>query len=196
MIRSFLLFLGVAVGAGGMFAYQQFAGSRKELAQVRAELVATQQSSAKAQDEEKALRAQIETQTRQIEQLQKEKSEVAKNTPAPNAGPGPNASMAPFMKAALASQNEKKFLALKARLHLTPEQEALIKKLMEDESIRNSGLAEKMMKGEKVDLSSAGNIKSLEQELGKILTPEQKTEYEAMKEEEKKTRWKPWPRSR
>jgi hypothetical protein len=193
VIRSLLPLLlgtifGVIVGAGGMLAYQHFAGSGRELMETRGNLAAVTGSAATEKAQVQTLRDQIKTQTEHIEQLQKDKKELAAKLEQASPATKKTSAMSKMIASTMANQREKELLALKTRLQLTPEQEALLKKIIEEEAAQTNAMTEKMMKGEKVDLSSAKNMKSLEQELEKILTPEQKTEYEALKEEEKKNR--------
>ena len=107
--------------------------------------------------------------------------------PAPAAS-NPMANMAGLMKAGMAQHEQEQLLLLEARLHLTPEQIAAVKAAMDEEGKRGEEMAAKMLAGGKIDpqaLADLKNFKSVDQTLKDILSPDQKTEYQQMKTDQK-----------
>jgi hypothetical protein len=88
------------------------------------------------------------------------------------------------ISAGIAQHNQEQLLMLKARLHLTPEQEALVKAAMDEDSKRAQDVAAKMLSSGKFDpqaLAALRNVKSVDQTLDDVLSPDQKTAYAQMK---------------
>jgi hypothetical protein len=77
--------------------------------------------------------------------------------------------------------------AMKARLKLSPEQEASIRKLLEGSMTKGADLAGKMLSGKATpeELKDIGNPGSPEEAIKAILTPEQQAEYATMQTEER-----------
>lgn len=195
MLRTVIAALaGLAIGIGGTLAYSHFFGADQAVTQTRSELLNVE---AALQAEKKAteqLRSEKSAAEQQLEKVRAElDQQLAKAAEIKTAPANPTADKSQFfnniVKGQMTRMNENKILALKSRLNLTPAQEAQIKEILDQEATRNEEMTRKMFAGEKVDMKAMAEqmpkIKSLDQELGTILTPEQKTEYEVMKKEEK-----------
>ena len=91
----------------------------------------------------------------------------------------------------MAQMSDQKLRVLMARLHLTPDQFAKIKAAMDAESQRTAEMSTKMLAGQKLDMQSimkdAQNYKSAEQTIQDVLTPDQKTAYQQMQADQKKS---------
>jgi len=89
----------------------------------------------------------------------------------------------------MAQHYQEQLLLLKSRLHLTPEQEATLKVAMDNEGKRTEEMSSKMFGGGKIDPEAMAadfkNVKSVDQTLNDILSPDQKTEYQQMKTDQK-----------
>ncbi len=131
----------------------------------------------------------------QIQQLQSTDDDLKKQVatlktdaaPPPVAATTPDSgAMAGMVSAQMAQASDQKFRLLNSRLHLTPEQQAAVKAAMDEESKRNAAMAAKMMAGGKIDPRvNLKDMKTVEQTLDQILTPDQKTAYEQMKTDQK-----------
>ena len=194
-MRNLLLALScLAMGALGAFGYSHYLGEGKQLAELQADLSAANTNLAKvsrqagqAKSETDAMSAQIQQLTSTKEDLKKQVDTLKSASPAAPAPPAPNP-LAGMMKATFAHQFEQKLLLLKSRLHLTPEQEAAVKAAMDEEAKQGEEMASKMFSGGKIDsqtMIDLKNSKTVDQALNNILTPEQQTEYQQMKTDQK-----------
>ena len=184
----------LAVGALGALGYSHYLGEGRQLAELRDELSAAKTSLAKvaqdsqqARSETDAMSAQIQQLTSTKEDLKKQLDELKSASPEATAPTAPNP-MAGMIKAQLAQMSDQKFLLLKSRLHLTPDQEAAVKAAMDADSKRGEEMASKMMSGGKIDpqaMSDLKNVKTVDQTLNDILTPDQKTAYQQMQTDQK-----------
>jgi hypothetical protein len=197
-MKSLLLALAcLAIGGLGALGYSHYLGEGKQLAELQDELNAANASLAKvtqdsqqAKSETDAMSAQIQQLTSTKEDLTHQMADLKSTSAAAAAPPAPNpmAGMAGVMKTALANQYETKLLLLKSRLHLTPEQEAAVKAAMDEEEKQAEEMATKMLSGGKIDpqaMADLKNIKSVDQTLNDILTPDQKTAYQQMQTDQK-----------
>ena len=194
-MRSILLGLTcLAAGVLGALGYSHYLGEGKQLADLQENLSASTASLAKVTKESEQAKGETEAMSAQIQQLTATKADLqhqldaAKSAAAAPAAANPMAGMAGFVKAQVQRQDETKLLLLKSRLHLTPEQEATVKAAMDQEASRAQEMAAKMLSGGKMDpqtMADLKNIKSVDQTLDAILTPDQKTAYQQMKTDEK-----------
>jgi len=196
-MRSLLLctVAGLAIGAIGALGYSHFLGEGKQLVDLQAELskesaslAKVTQKSQQAKTETDAMSAQIQQLTATKEDLKKQLDEVKSASAAAPASPAANP-MTDLVKAQMARQYETKLLLLKSRLHLTPEQEAAVKAAMDQEEKRTEESASKMFSGGKIDPQTMAaefkDVKTVDQTLNDILTPEQKTAYQQMQADQK-----------
>jgi len=196
-MRSLLLctVAGLAIGAIGALGYSHFLGEGKQLVDLQAELskesaslAKVTQESQQAKTETDAMSAQIQQLTATKEDLKKQLDEVKSASAAAPASPAANP-MTDLVKAQMARQYETKLLLLKSRLHLTPEQEAAVKAAMDQEEKRTEESASKMFSGGKIDPQTMAaefkDVKTVDQTLNDILTPEQKTAYQQMQADQK-----------
>jgi hypothetical protein len=188
----------LVVGLLGALGYSHYFGEGRELAELRSEVAKLQAELAKSNSDSKQAHSENEALAAQVVQLDNTKDDLKKKlaaaqsagAPAPAAPANPFATpaMVGMMKARFAQQREQRLAMLKARLHLTPEQEAEVKAAMDEEGKLADDMAAKFMAGEKVDMKAAGdlrNMKSVDQALDTVLTPDQKTAYQQMKTDEK-----------
>jgi hypothetical protein len=101
---------------------------------------------------------------------------------------GMSAMMGRMMKAVAAQQVEGKLAALKARLNLTPEQEAAIRGILSTQAEKKSEMAQRMFGGGGSltnDAAQAGQYaQTTNDQIKAVLTPEQATAYDAFESEE------------
>jgi hypothetical protein len=197
------LLIGLAcliLGILGAFGYSHYLGEGKQLAQVQADLSAAQASITKLAADALQAKSETDSMSAQIQQLTATKDDLTKQVallksapptaPATDPAPAnPMAGMAGFMKTAMEQHTQQQLLLLKARLHLTPEQEVAVKAALDAEAKRGEEMQSKMFSGGKIDpLAVAAEfkgVKTLDQTLDDILTPDQKTTYQQMKTEQK-----------
>jgi hypothetical protein len=198
-MRSALLgLLGLALGGLGALGYSHYLGEGKQLADLQGQLATTVASLTKANEETKTAKSESDALSAQVQQLsatndklKQQVASAAQTTATPAAFPinpfGGN--MGGMVKEMMARESDAKFLLLKSRLHLTPEQETAVKAAMDEDSKRMEKMTSTMLAGGKIDPQAAAadfkNVKTLDQTLDEILTPEQKTEYQQMKTDEK-----------
>jgi hypothetical protein len=186
--------ISMGVGIGGTVAYSHFFGADQAITENRAQLLNLEASLQAEKKTTEQLRSEKSAAEQQLEKLRAEldqqlaKAVEIKNTP-PNPPPEKSQFLNNIVKGQLAHLNDNKLLALKSRLHMSPEQEAQIKEILAQEAERNEVMTKRILAGEKVDVKALASqmpkVKGLEEQLGTILSPDQKTEYEVMKKEEK-----------
>ncbi len=201
-MKSALLAAGcLMVGILGALGYSHYLGEGRQVAELQAalddstaRLAKASQVTAQAKSETDAMSAQIQQLTSTKEDLTKQvddlKSGASPATPATDVPGIPSAgSMAGLVKSQIENRNATRLQLLKARLHLTPEQEAAVKAAMDEEDKRTEEMTAKMFAGGKIDMKALAaeskNFKSIDQTLDEVLTPEQKTANQQMKTEEK-----------
>ncbi len=199
-MRNLLLGLvaGLVLGAVSTWGYETYLDKGPELTKtqtdldsVRTSLDATKQRDKELKSETEAISAEVQQLTTRNVELKRQLDDLKGSSVAGNAvgteAPNP---MAGFIKEFGAQQQNQKFLLLKSRLHLTPEQEAVLKAAMDEESRKTEAMTAKMLQGGKIDpqaLKDAGSVKTVDQTLKEILTPEQETAYGQMQDDQKKT---------
>ncbi|MES2308585.1 MAG: hypothetical protein V4507_06960 [Verrucomicrobiota bacterium] len=189
-MRTSLIFLGVgvALGALGMAGYNYFLGDHHALieAQAKIEKIEKIQVSAPKEIPEKSAPVATSEVPKPIEETKSfalpqahEPEKKAQNF------------MASMIQGQMKKMQQDKLSSLKTRLKLTPEQESSVQAILDAEGERQAKQASQMMSGEKVDADTMAKemkgVKTLDQELDSILTPDQKTEYTAMKKDEAKS---------
>ena len=185
----------LVVGAGGALAYSHFLGEGAQLTQAQSDLNAAKASLAKATQDTQQAKSETDALSSQVQQLTSTKDELKKQldqvqsaaAPAP-APANPMAGMAGLMKAGMQQHNDEQLLLMEARLHLTPEQIVAVKAALEAQSKQGEEIAAKMFSGGKMDaqaMADLKNVKTLDQTLNDILTPDQKTAYQKMKTDQK-----------
>jgi len=178
---------GLLIGIIGTCAYNDFFGDGKKLAQAQAELAKVKPPL----DERHHFAHQSEPGSAPF-QPSGTNSPASSATNSPSGIPGgPNAMMG-FMKARFERMNQQKMLLLKARLKLTPEQEAVVKAAMDAEAQKMEEMATQAMQGGRIDPQAmrnamTGNSQSLDQALDNVLTQDQKNDYQQMKDDQKKS---------
>jgi chromosome segregation ATPase len=189
--------LCLAIGVLGALGYSHYLGEGKQLADIQAELNTAKTSLAKATQESSQAKSETDSMSAQIQQLSSTKEELKKQleelkgaspAAATTSAPNPMAGMAGMMKAGMAEHYQQQLLLLKSRLHLTPEQEAVVKAAMDQEGKRAEEMSAKMFAGGKIDpqaMADLKNLKSVDQTLNDILTPDQKTAYQQIKTDQK-----------
>lgn len=189
----------LVLGVLGALGYSHYLGEGRDLAALRDQLAKAQSDLASSADTGKQAKSENEAMTAQIEQLNTTKDELKKQleqakdaapTTAPVAPASPFAgpAMANIIKAHLAQQHAERMQMLKRRLHLTPEQEAAVQAAMDEEGKQAGEMATKFMSGGKIDPKSVADLKgmkSVDQTLNDILSPDQKTAYTQMKADQK-----------
>ena len=101
---------------------------------------------------------------------------------------GMSGAMNKMMKAAMERQMDAKLAAMKAKLNLTPEQEAAIREILRKQMEQGVEQAQKMMSGKMSaeEVAQAGNGQmNAEEQIKALLTPEQLVAYEDYQTEEK-----------
>ena len=197
-MRSILLAVScLLLGVLGALGYSHYLGEGKQLAQVQDELSVAQANLAKATKDGQQAKTETDAMSAQIKQLTATKDDLQKqiattqNSAPAAAFPNPfaNPAMAGIVKEQMAHMNDDKLRMLMARLHLTPDQVAAVKAAMDAESKRTEAMTAKVMAGEKIDMKSLGedmkNLKTVDQTLEEILTPDQKTAYKQMQTDQK-----------
>jgi cell division protein FtsB len=188
------LLVGLALGAGGVWAYERFLGDHPALTKVREDLQSSRQTLEQQEKKSGQLQQDVTTLKQENEKLLTQVQQM--EAPAPVAPESPalteKSRFASIMEANMVKMQGDKLLSLKSRLKLRPDQELHLKTILEEESRQHREMAEKMMKGEKLDPAALAKAnpdrKTVESELQAMLDPEQKKEYEAMKADEKKGR--------
>ncbi len=194
-MRNLFLFFatGMLVGALSLFGYQHFFGEHQELITAKAKIQELQMASVTA--------APIKTNTPEkapsaLSTLSDPKpaTDTPKQFALPPVKEGDH-SKSDFMKSIvdkqLKQQQQDQLLILTKRLKLSPEQQEIVKKNMESDAEHISKLTNQAMSGEKMNpeemTAESKNLKTLDQELDAILTPEQKAEYEVVKNDKQKS---------
>jgi hypothetical protein len=201
MKTALLAMVCLIVGILGALGYSHYLGEGKRVAELQAALDDSNSKLAKASQDTAQAKSETDAMSAQIQQLTATKQDLTKQvddlksvssaaTPAPDAFAIPNAgSMAGIVKSQMENQNATRLQLLKARLHLTPDQEAAVKAAMDAEEKRTEEMTSKMFAGGKIDMKALAaeskNVKSVDQTLDEILTPEQKTANQQMKTDEK-----------
>lgn len=181
---------GLVSGIFGMLIYGQQFGDGAKLTQMQADLDAANAKLAKAAQEGKskseALSNQVQELTSSNDEL-KHQIEGLKKASAPAPQPGMGAEMrATMMKV----RTDQEMLLWKARLHLTPEQEATLRAAMEKRNQLIEEMEAARSSGQSIDpqaLADLRSMKSPEQMLDDMLTPDQKTAYQQLKDDQKKS---------
>ena len=198
-MRSALLgVLGLVLGALGAFGYSHYLGEGKQLADLQDQWSALTAKLAKTADENKQAKSETDALSAQVEQLsasnEKLKQQIASAAPAPaSTATSPmnpfGANMGGMMKEILANKSTARLELLKTRLHLTDEQVALVKAAMDEQDKNAQEMTAKMFSGGKIDAQAVAaqlkGQKTVDQTLDDILNPQQKTDYEQMKTDEK-----------
>jgi hypothetical protein len=198
-MRGILLAVaGLILGAVGALGYSHFLGDGRQLADAQAALAQARQAISVTAVQMKVAGTETRALSDQIDQLTASNADLKKQIDAAktaSATPPPAPAASPFglngavMKMAMEQHTESELLKLKSRLHLTPEQEAAVKAALDAEGQRGQDMAAKMMAGGKIDPQAMAaemkNVKSVDQTLNEILTPEQKTTYQQMQADQK-----------
>jgi hypothetical protein len=180
---------GVVIGVSGTYAYEHYLGDGRKLVQTQAQLSTANATLTKNTQDGQDLKSETDALTAQVQQLSssnddlKHQVEALKKTSTAAATPPANP-MAGIMKVGMEQQYQQKLLMLKARLHLTPEQEAAVKAAMDEEL---KGM-EDMFAGGKFDPAVMGTrqgANSVDKALDGILTPDQKAIYKQIQDDEK-----------
>jgi hypothetical protein len=181
---------GLVIGISGTYAYEHYLADGKQLVQAQAQLSTANATLTKTTQDSQDLKSETAALTAQVQQLSFEKDEIkhqidglkqasTASVPTPAANP-----MAGFMKAGMEQQYEQTLLMLKSRLHLTPEQEAVVKAALDEQAKRE----EDMFAGGKFDpaaMAKQPGANSVEKTLDSILTPDQKVIYKQIQDEQK-----------
>ena len=191
---------GLAVGVLGTFAYNTYLGDGQKLAQAETELadakttlVKSSQGTEQLKSESDALSTQVQQLTAHNTELKHQVDELKASSVASQAPAASDLNpMANIIKAQTKQRYQEKLLLLKSRLNLTPEQEAAVKAAMDEEEKLTEAMASKMFQGGKIDpqamvkaMSDPNKPKSVDQVLKDILTPDQKTAYQQMQDDQK-----------
>ena len=97
---------------------------------------------------------------------------------------GPGGAMQQMMKAAMEQQMEGKLTRMKSKLNLTPEQEKAAREILGRGMRQGQEAATRMLKGDAKPEEVAKGAGNPDQELKALLTPEQQTGYDQLKQEE------------
>lgn len=197
---------GLAIGILGTFAYNTYLGNGQKLTQAETELIDTKTNLAKSTEgteqfksENDALSTQVQQLTAHNNELKRQMDELktASTAASGNTASAPDSFMG-MIKTQIKSQteqrNQEKLSLLKSRLNLTPEQEAAIKAAMDQEAKRLQEMSGRMLQGGKIDpqalakeMNDPNKPKSVEQTTNDILTPDQKTGYQQIEDDERKS---------
>jgi hypothetical protein len=194
-MRNILVAL-VSLAAGALLAlgYDHYLGVGVQLADSQEQLDTSTASLAKVKEQSQEAKSETEALTDQVKQLTASKEDLqhqldqlksTATTPAPMFPGMGSSSMAGMMKAGMAQQQQTKLLLLESRLHLTPDQITAVTAALDEESKRGQEMAAKMFSGGKIDMTDYQNVKSVDQTLNDILTPDQKTAYAQMQTDQK-----------
>jgi hypothetical protein len=200
MRAAILGLAGLIAGALAALGYSHYLGEGQQLSDLQGQIAKLQSDLASAKNTSVLAKRENDALADQVQQLIASKSKLEKQASDGTNAPGVtiplpqgfnSSDMAGIMKQQLAQMNDQKLRMLEARLHLTPDQVAKLKAAMDAESDRAQAMGAKMLSGQKVDMQSimkdAGKTKSVEQTLQDILTPDQKTAYQGIQNEQKKT---------
>ena len=202
MMRSILVgVFCLLAGALGALAYSHYLGEGQQLGDLQGQVAKLQSDLASAKNVSVLSKRENDALADQVQQLIASKSKLEKQASDETNAPGitmpvppgfTSSDMAGIMKQQLAQMNDQKLRMLEMRLHLTPDQVAKIKAAMDAESERAQAMGAKMLSGQKIDMQAlvkdAGKIKSADQTIQEVLTPDQKTAYQSMQADEKKSR--------
>ena len=97
---------------------------------------------------------------------------------------GPGNAMQQMMKAALEQQMEGKITRMKSKLNLSPDQEKAVREALSGEMKRGTEAAVRMLKGDTKPEEAPKAPVSSEEAIKAVLTPEQQTAYDQLKQEE------------
>ncbi len=198
-MRNMLLgsLAGLAVGILGTFAYTSYLGDGQKLVQVQGDLASATTNLTQATQGSEKLKSEADNLSAEVQKLTSSNNELKhqlddlKKSGSETAAPNP---MAGFIKAALAQRYKQKLLLLKSRLNLTPQQEVALQAAMDEESKMAEEMGTKMFQGGKIDPQAIRNAfndpnrtKGVDKTLNEILTPEQKTTYQQIQDDEKKS---------
>ncbi len=190
MRNPILIIVACLAGILGTLAFNHYWGEGKQLADLQeqmnaanANLARAMQDSQKVKNETDAMSAQIQQLTTTKEDLKKQVSQLKAAASTVLARPA-RSSFSDFNKAQTKSQSAAKLLALKTRLHLTPEQESAVKAAMDAFDEKTEEMTEATLTDGKVDSNPLKGAKTVDQVLDDMLTPDQKTEYQKMQADE------------
>ena len=189
----------LVLGAIGALGYSHYLGEGKQLADLQDQLAKLQAELAKTSSDAKLAKTENDALTGQVQQLITSKDQLQKQVDeakGPTVPATPNlsgmfggADMKGIIKAQTEQKNDERLRMLTSRLHLTPDQVAKIKAAMDAESQRTEDMAAKMLSGQKVDfqaLAKSGQaFESVEQVIQDVLTPDQKTGYQQIQNDQK-----------
>ena len=97
---------------------------------------------------------------------------------------GAGSAMRQMMKAAIEQQMEGKVTRMKSKLNLSPDQEKAVREILSRASNQGQEMAEKMLKGDAKATDVAKAPLNTESEIRALLSPEQRTGYEQLQQEE------------
>jgi len=197
---------GLVIGTVGALAYSYFADAGK-FADLQAQLDAANASLAKAAHDKQQLAAETSGAADQVDQLVKSNEDLKqqlddlkkKADPATATTVNP-VTLADMMRSMMRGgiQTQQRLFLLKSRLHLTQDQATAIQTAMEADAAQRRQLMRQMFRGGgngggnggggNVDPQAAPNANTLEQTLASVLTPEQKTAYQQVEEDENSSR--------
>ncbi|MEJ0000402.1 MAG: hypothetical protein WDO13_15340 [Verrucomicrobiota bacterium] len=190
---------GLLLGALAALGYSHYLGEGRQLAQAETDLSQARADAAKTAEHVADTDKQNQALSAQVQQLIATKDDLKQKLAAASAAPAPAATpafpgiapgtMSKIVSDQVAQQQKTRLRLLETRLHLTPEQVAAVEAAMDAEGKRTQALAAKMLGGGKVDpqdlMKDIGSVKSVDQVLNDILTPDQKTAYQQVQTEQK-----------
>lgn len=192
--------VGLLAGALAALGYSHYLGEGQQLSDLQSQVAKLQSDLASAKSTSVLAKRENDALADQVQKLIASKSQLQKQANDETNAPGlsfpvpqgfSSSDMTGMMKAQMAQMNDQKLRMLESRLRLTPDQVVKIKAAMDAESARAQAMGAKMFSGQKVDFQSmvkdAGQIKTVDQTLQDILTPDQKTAYQDLQNEQKKS---------
>jgi hypothetical protein len=199
-MRSFLVaVIGLVIGALGALAYSHYLGEGRQLAAANDQVNKFQADLTKAAGDTKLAKDENDALTSQVQQLITSKNQLQKQIDDAKSPAGPalpnlsgmfgGADMSGIIKAQASQRNRERLQMLISRLHLTPDQIAKIQAAMDNEDKRTEEMTAKMFSGQKVDfqslVKSGQAFESVEQVIQDVLTPDQKTGYQQIQNDQK-----------
>ncbi len=191
---------GLILGALGALGYSHYLGEGKQLADQQGQLTKLQSDLASAKNTSSLSKSENDALTAQVQQLITTKDDLQKKV---DSGQGTSGSspmlpggisgsdMAGLVKAQIGQMNDQKLRMLESRLHLTPDQVEKIKAAMDAETDRTAQMSTKLLAGQKIDMKSlmkdTQNFKTADQTIQDVLTPDQKTAYTQIQNDQKKS---------
>ena len=185
---------GLVIGTVSALAYSHYFGDGKLLAGLQAQLDAANANLAKAAQEKQRLASETSSVSDQVDHLLAANEELKHQldgSQKPSAPVVAAPTINPMVFAGMMRggfQSQQRLFLLQSRLHLTPDQAAIVKAAMDADAKQRQELGRQMFRGGTVDPQAVAKANTLDQTLATILTPDQQAAYKQVQTDEQTSR--------